>query len=119
MENDNQYHDALSEASFTHSGPKLRELFVTIISVCEISDPLQLWENHKDSLSEDLHDFSTDKPFDAELNYNEALIRIEELLLSVFGKELSEFELPRPTLHPYLPRIPLEYQKEISLIRRN
>ena len=51
LENDNQYHDALSEASFTHSGPKLRELFVTIISVCEISDPLQLWENHKDSLS--------------------------------------------------------------------
>jgi hypothetical protein len=114
LENDSQYNDALCEASFTDSGHKLRDLFVTIISVCEVTDPKKLWDNHKDSLSEDLHDYHSDKPFDSESNYNEALIIIEDMLLSVSGKDLSEFGLPKPTKRPYLPRVPQVYSKETS-----
>ena len=52
--------------------------------------------------------------FDVETNCNEALILIEDMLLSVSGKGLKEFGLPIPTQRPYLPRIPMQIQQETS-----
>ena len=53
LQNDNEWIECLQEAS-THMMPrKLRDLFVTILLFNEIVNPLLLWNNFKDLLSED------------------------------------------------------------------
>ena len=101
VEYDSHWNDTLSEAAKTDSSTKLRYLFAIMLLTCGLSNPEQLWENHKDSLSEDVHRQVQQKNPTVEINYtydiyNRALILLEDLVLSINGKALQEFDSPSP-----------------------
>ncbi|XP_071941099.1 uncharacterized protein [Antedon mediterranea] len=54
IDNDQHYHRALEEAALANTGHHLRKLFTMILTACEPSDPLTLWEQHKHHISDDL-----------------------------------------------------------------
>ena len=68
---------------------------------CGISNPKQLWETHKDSLSEDIfHHVQQENPtvevIYTSTIYNRALLLLEKLVLSISSKALKDFGMPSP-----------------------
>ena len=53
LENDGEWDRALSEGVALLMPQQCRQLFVTIMTHCQPSDPKQLWETYKVSLAED------------------------------------------------------------------
>ncbi|GBM94741.1 hypothetical protein AVEN_45891-1 [Araneus ventricosus] len=95
LENDNQWNDALKEAVYSDSPSNIRTLFALILSFCEPSSPKALWENNNDCMSEDILNKLRAENSHIVLNYtdsiyNEALIKIEDKVLQMIGKFLSE-----------------------------
>ncbi|CAF1060263.1 unnamed protein product [Brachionus calyciflorus] len=73
LETDEEWELALKEASDTESnGIYLRELFSNILTQCQPSSPLLLWEKFKHKLSEDLHN-------QLKIEYNNPFLKIEEV----------------------------------------
>lgn len=101
LENDDHWGNTLSEASLSHCPKKLRELFVVILLFCQPSEPLKLWHTFKDQFCEDIRhrirqqNQDNTLPF-TEVIYNEGLIEIENKLLELNDKNLSDFGLPSP-----------------------
>lgn len=101
LENDDHWEKTLREASMSECSLKLRELFVVILLFCQPSEPLKLWDIFKDNFCEDIRhrnrqqnqDFTM--PFN-DVMYNEGLIQIENKLLALNDKTLSDFGLPSP-----------------------
>ncbi|KAK2981069.1 hypothetical protein RJ640_003011 [Escallonia rubra] len=54
LDDDGEWHDALSDAARFQSGRQLRDLFVTMLLFCEIAEPLELWNMHWKDLSDDI-----------------------------------------------------------------
>ncbi len=54
LQNDDQWNHTLQEAAVSNNPSKLRYLFVLILSYCQVTDPTQLWINHKRNFCEDL-----------------------------------------------------------------
>ena len=54
LEDDTHWDRTLEKAAISDSPYKLRELFAVMLVFCQLADPLKLWENHRDSLSEDI-----------------------------------------------------------------
>ena len=54
LENDDEWRQCLSEASLTHVGESLRQLFSLILRHCQPSEPNVLWEQFRDNLCDDL-----------------------------------------------------------------
>lgn len=52
--NDKQWHDALSENTHTTMPNQLCAMFVNILVYCYVSDPLLLWDAHRQALSDDV-----------------------------------------------------------------
>ena len=101
LEDDNQYHLAMEEASVSNSAASLRSLFAVILTWCEPSNPLDIYEHHKEAMAEDfLHQHCTQLGnADLELNsniFNLALNDLQDKVLSMGGRELSEYGLPQP-----------------------
>ncbi|GBM32835.1 hypothetical protein AVEN_216539-1 [Araneus ventricosus] len=102
LENDNQWNEALKEAVYSDSPSKIRTLFALILSFCEPSSPKALWENNKDCMSEDILKKLRAENRRIVLNYtdsiyNEALIKIEDKILQMIGKSLSEVGMLSPS----------------------
>lgn len=96
LDGDQQWHDVLGEASQFQSPGQLRILFTMICAFGEVEDVLGLWEQHKDSLSEDfVHKYSED------MGPQYSLAAIEELLAS-YNLTLSKLNLPEVNLPNYL-----------------
>ena len=101
FEDDNHRNATLTEAAATDSPNKLRYLFAIMMCSCGLSNPKQLWEIHKDSLSEDiLHHVQQENPtvevIYTSTNYNRALLLLEELVISISNKALKDFGMPSP-----------------------
>ena len=79
LDNDNEWHDCIIEASNWASGKQLRQLFVTILMFCEVSDTLNLWESNWKLLTEDI------------LNWQRNVLQFHELILS--EKQLRDYGL--------------------------
>ena len=101
LEDDNQYHLAMQEASVSNSASSLRSLIAVILTWCEPSNPLDIYEHHKEHMAEDfLHQQRTrlsdnDVSFNDD-NFNLALNDLQDKVLSMGGRELSEYGLPQP-----------------------
>ena len=101
LEDDNQYHLAMQEASVSNSAATLRSLFAVILTWCEPSNPLAIYEHHKESMAEDfLHQQhtrlgSSDLGFNNDI-LNLALNDLQDKVLSMGGREMSEYGLPQP-----------------------
>lgn len=54
LDGDNEWHEGLSQAATWSTGPQLRNLFVTMLLFCEVSDAKDLWEKHWRDLSDDI-----------------------------------------------------------------
>lgn len=101
LEDDNHWDSTIEEAVLCRSPAKVRELFSILISTCGLSNPVQLWEKYKNAFAEDTlhrrrqqsnHDVTTFN----NLIYNEALMLIQDKVISIAGKDLAEFGMPRP-----------------------
>ena len=101
LEDDNQYHLAMEEAPVSNSAASLRSLFAVMLTWCEPSNPLEIYEHHKEAMAEDfLHQHRTRLGnVDLDLNddiFNLALNNLHDKVLSMGGRELSEYGLPQP-----------------------
>ncbi|GFX68695.1 ATP-dependent DNA helicase [Trichonephila clavipes] len=89
LEDDNHWDATMEEAMLCHSPSQIRELFSILICTCGLSIPFQLWDKYKTALSEDV--YCTDLIDSNDLRLNEALRLIEDKIIMIFGKKLSDF----------------------------
>ncbi|XP_074337325.1 uncharacterized protein LOC141674518 [Apium graveolens] len=96
LKDDNQWHSALREPF------KLRSMFVHILTNCPVADPLKLWTNNGNFLSDDILYNKRKKYGNVELKLSDAdlenytLAEVEKLLNGV-GKSLKDFpNMPYP-----------------------
>ena len=92
LDDDSEWDNTLREASAFQMPRQLRSLFATICLHCSPTDPLQLWENHKEALMEDF----THANYNAQVAEQLALHHIESLLQT----ETSCAELGLPEIQP-------------------
>ena len=101
LEDDNQYHLAMQEASVSNSASSLRSLFAVILTWCEPSNPLDIYEHHKEHMAEDFLHQQRTRLSDNNLSFNDdifnlALNDLQDKVLSMGGRELSEYGLSQP-----------------------
>uniref|UniRef100_A0A2N9J2K3 ATP-dependent DNA helicase n=1 Tax=Fagus sylvatica TaxID=28930 RepID=A0A2N9J2K3_FAGSY len=104
LDNDNEWHDCMIEASNWASGKQLRQLFVTILMFCEVSDTLNLWESNWKLLTEDILNRQRNVLQFHELILSENQLRnyglyeIEQILQQ-YGRSLKDYpQMPQPDL---------------------
>ncbi|XP_021979692.1 uncharacterized protein LOC110875797 [Helianthus annuus] len=96
LNDDKEWSDALSEAHMWASGSLLRELFVTMLLFCEVNSLGQLWEKHRETLSDDIlykkrkHFMFPRLQLSNEQRKNYCLVELDELL-EKNGKSLHDF----------------------------
>lgn len=101
LEADDHWENTLRDAAMLQCPFNLRELFVVILLFCQPSEPLKLWNIFKEDFCEDIRHRIRQQhqnftlPFNDDI-YNEGLIRIENKLLELNDKSLSDFGLPVP-----------------------
>jgi len=118
---DEQYHMAMEEALVSNSSGSICTLFAVILAWCDPSNPLEIYENHKKPMAEDfLHQQRILQGFeDMEVNddiFNLALNDLQEKVISMGDRQLSEYGLPQPQTVDN-ERFAWEYPREISYDR--
>ena len=100
-DDDSYLNEAMVESSLYDVASKMRRLFVMILAHCNPSDPKQLWDNHKQDMASDiLHRKKLQIEDYNDAVENELLIKIEDSLLSLYGKTLAAFNLPSTNREP-------------------
>ncbi|XP_054259696.1 ATP-dependent DNA helicase pif1-like [Macrosteles quadrilineatus] len=102
LEDENHWDSTMQEAALVKSAPLIRQLFAILISSCGLLNPLHLWEKYKSGMSEDIlhrHRVAVPQLEVNDLIINEALKDLQQRILSICGKDLSAFGLPRPHLN--------------------
>jgi hypothetical protein len=93
VKDDLEWRRCLREATTHRMSREMRRLFTNISIDCDPSSPINLWNDFKNSMVEDIvHDLR----IPADDAYNVALIEIEIILKRSF-KKLDMFNLPNPT----------------------
>ena len=116
--------NTLHEACISNSPLMLRNLFSIMLYQCEISEPLRLWNKFKEDLSKDI--LYRSKLINSESIYNDnifnlSLIDIEDKLVSIGGKELINYGLPktnRSNLQPLTNQIIRETSYDINELEK-
>ncbi|GFX91458.1 ATP-dependent DNA helicase [Trichonephila clavipes] len=112
LEDDNHWDATVEEAVLCRSPSQIRGLVVILICTCGLFNPLQLWDKYKVALSEDiLHRFEKMDQVNNDLCLNEALRHIEDKIIRIYGKKLSDFGMPTPQRQGELPT---DFIKELS-----
>jgi hypothetical protein len=97
LEDDNEWQECLKEAADTQSGPALRALLVTVFIFCEPAEPLRLYNDHMESLVQDLRRRRTLQgvPEDAAdgASKNDLLCDLNDRLTQ-HGRSTTDFGLP-------------------------
>ena len=118
LEDDNQYHLAMEEAIVSNSSASIRTLFAVILAWCEPSNPLEIYDNHKEAMAEDFLHQQRILQGDEHLEisddiFNLALDDLQEKVISMGGRQLSEYGLPQPQAVDS-DTFAREYRREIS-----
>ena len=88
LQNDAEWYRTMEEAALVQMPRQLRQLFTVILTYCEPSDPLNLWETFKDAMCEDYRrHMPQDQAEQKALGYIHGV-------LQQFGMTLSHFNLP-------------------------
>ena len=79
----------------------LRSLFAVILTWCEPSNPFEIYERNKEAMAEDFLHQNRTRLDNVDLDYNDdifnlALNDLQDKVLSMGGRELSEYGLPQP-----------------------
>ncbi|CAF5072937.1 unnamed protein product, partial [Rotaria sp. Silwood1] len=101
LEDDAQWDGTMTEAATVQSPARLRNLFVILLLTCGPSNPGQLWESYKESLTEDIPIQARRENPGIVLDYtpdmfNQTLIILEDEALGMAGKDLKQLGLPTP-----------------------
>jgi len=101
FEDDNQYHLVMEEAIVSNSPASIRTLFAMILAWCEPSNPMEIYDNHKEAMAEDFlyQQRTLHREEQLEMNddiFNLALSDLQEKVISMGGRQLSEYGLPQP-----------------------
>ncbi|CAG4940534.1 unnamed protein product [Parnassius apollo] len=101
LDGDQQWDNALEEASISDSPSRLRRLFAVMLVFCGIANPLLLWEKYRHLLSEDFlraprcttgdNTEATD-----ERVLNSCLSSLQDMVISIGGSSLVDYGLPTP-----------------------
>ena len=88
---DNQYRLAMQEASVSNSTSSLHPLFAVILTWCEASNPLDIYERHKEHMAEDFLHQQCPRLNDNDLGFNDdifnlALNDLQDKVLSMGGR---------------------------------
>ncbi|XP_038719916.1 uncharacterized protein LOC120012542 [Tripterygium wilfordii] len=99
--NDKEWHDALDEAYVFATGSQLRQLFVTLILFCHVSDPLNLWDKHWMNFQDDIlyklrHQLNLPYLNVSDIQLKNHILFELEMLFNKSGSSLAEHELPMP-----------------------
>ncbi|XP_054734508.1 uncharacterized protein LOC129241988 [Anastrepha obliqua] len=99
LEDDKHWEDTLAVSAVIASPHQIRTLFSIIIAMCSPSNPLELWNNFKDYMADDILNQMRRATANYELEfnleiYNEALIRINDICLSMSNKSLVQLGMP-------------------------
>ncbi|GAB2302009.1 hypothetical protein Dimus_038788 [Dionaea muscipula] len=120
LENDDEWVQCMQEAVIMQTGGQLRRLFTTILSQCDPTDPLALWNQFSVHICDDLaHNlrtvFGIHAPTDAQIK-DYGLFLVEQLLQDL-GETLAKFTtMPQPTgtwASPVHNRYKFEHQRLI------
>ena len=108
---------ALEEASAAHSPKQLRHLFAVMLFTCNLSNPLQLWETHRESLAEDFHHqaqiaFPQQQVSYSDVIFKQALSEVQQHLRTLGNKTLKDFRLPEVLASETA--LPHEYLRELN-----
>jgi len=101
LENNNQWKYTLADAALSQSSEKMRDLFAIMLGFCYPSKPSNLWETFKKNMCEDilhrkrLQANNFDLAFSNDI-FNEGLLLLEDKVLSLFEKRLTNFSLTQP-----------------------
>ncbi|KAH9612349.1 hypothetical protein KSS87_004879 [Heliosperma pusillum] len=96
LSNDKEWHEALKEAGWWAMPSQLRELFVTMLLLCEVTDVLDLWNASYEKLSEDIERHKRrlfchpNLELIEEAKRSYTLIEVEKILLR-YGKTLKVY----------------------------
>ncbi|GFQ91825.1 ATP-dependent DNA helicase [Trichonephila clavata] len=101
LENDAHWDTSFANASITAQPQQIRTLFSIILTTCFPANPKDLWEKYKNYMSEDIlhrmHRINDNPNIQFTLNiYNEALILIEDVCLTIANKSLAELGIIAP-----------------------
>lgn len=101
LEDDQHWDTALSEASAISMPKQMRLLFAIILTTCASSDPIALWEDHRNSSSEDYLLQSRRAANNPDLRmsvilYNKALNDIGYTCMAIINKPLEQLGLISP-----------------------
>lgn len=102
LEDEKHWDDTLNEAALVSTPKQLRTLFAIILTSCSPSNPMTLWNNHRESLGEDILIQTRKKHFNHSIEYsdqifNKSLILIENECIYINNKQLSELGIIKPT----------------------
>ena len=101
LEDDAQWDATMAEAATVQSPERLRNLFVILLITCGPSNPEQLWESYKESMTEGILLQVRRRNPGMNLDYtpdmfNQTLIILEDKALGMAGKDLKKLGLPTP-----------------------
>ncbi len=110
MQNDGEWDACLTEASEVKNGKQLRQLFSVILVQCNPSNPMELWEKHKESMCDDRLFAGTD---DKE---NAGLLDIQTRLARM-NKTMEDVGMVEPVEDERV-GLPRELQEELAYDRK-
>lgn len=101
LEDDQHWNKALEEAGASHTPAIIRQLFAIMLVYCNLQNAALLWEEHKDNMTEDilLQARRTGGVQDLQFSnnmYNQALILLENKVMDIGGKALTNYAMPVP-----------------------
>ncbi|XP_074371907.1 uncharacterized protein LOC141712757 isoform X3 [Apium graveolens] len=96
LDSDKEWHLALDDAALCAIAPQLRDLFVTLLVFCEISNPSELWDKHWANLADDIQYTKRKMTQLPNLKISDAdkqMLALEAIsqLLKQYGKKLEDF----------------------------
>ncbi|XP_074339091.1 uncharacterized protein LOC141677199 isoform X4 [Apium graveolens] len=96
LDSDKEWHLALDDAALCATSPQLRDLFVTLLVFCEISNPSELWDKHWANLADDIQYTKRKMTQFPNLKISDAdkqMLALEAMshLLKQYGKKLEDF----------------------------
>ncbi|XP_074324065.1 uncharacterized protein LOC141660986 [Apium graveolens] len=116
LESDKEWHIALADASVCASASQFRDLFVTLLVFCEVSNPLELWMSHWVDMADDIEytrHKMTNFPKLKIGNADKEMLALEAVneLLKQYGKKVVDY--------PGLPELrvvsPTKYKNELLM----
>ena len=98
LEDDGEWRQCLREGAVMHVGSRLRQLFATILLFCNPSQPLQLWQEFREHICDDLRHHLrrmgiNDPRQDDAYDYG---LHLLNQILQQSGHTLQDFALPMP-----------------------